>query len=116
MAAPEIKDVVRWVVEDGHFKYGGIDIEVWFYSVNFSCTNPVFRHVLMISSNLLVVKVSLTFCGWRCSQLRVVPTLRSSETLLLQVGLGQELLLSCSPLYVFQLFLFLFYGFTLFAD
>lgn len=31
MTASEVKDLARWLTEDGHFKYGGIDAEVTFY-------------------------------------------------------------------------------------
>ena len=28
MTAADVKDVVRWLTEDGHFKYASVDVEV----------------------------------------------------------------------------------------
>ncbi|KAE9390718.1 hypothetical protein BT96DRAFT_1001994 [Gymnopus androsaceus JB14] len=48
MTAPEVKELVRWLTEDGHYKYGGIDTELRAYDTKhpFSCEG--LAHILRL--------------------------------------------------------------------
>lgn len=88
MTAAEVKDLVRWLTEDGRYKYAGIDTEVSCYLCCIIYLLTIFIHscVLMTPSSLLAVMVLLTSYGLKYLQQKVVQTLRSSVRLLQLAG------------------------------